>query len=453
VPHAEVAHPQLAHKVETLDTTKHVETHATEVIYGEPKNFFYDFPEPPRVDSHHENELEASAEEEVSEEHLSNNNEEPVPDDHVSLHDDEEVPDEHRSAQDVEKLRHLVQDELSRRHLGHKLIRRPVWQKASLSDIKDLDLHSTSFSQIVETMYDDHSSDRQLLTTDVDHVVETTIGFLPSEDGILKTFIDRYTTMLVHDSIYMEEVPAPHARAFAVFESPHHPHLTHDPWEAHWDDFGQHVNEDAGEDFFGDYLYDIQHENEEPPHHDTKSSHPNANYIDAEDVREGAHHLYELLGMHLKGDLEHPVTKYGPEHGGRDYSEHYDDDGWFDRQEEEGFYAHDRHGDRRIEHAPFHRDFVQESSHRLHQDRPSPIMEHNPHAFPAPHETSLHGSEAKPQAKAQAPKAPEKAATTPKSPEKAATTPKAPEKTASAPKAPEKTATDPKAPEKTAKKA
>jgi len=41
-------------------------------------------------------------------------------------------------------------------------------------------------------------------------MVETTIGFLPDEDGILKTFIDRYTTMLVHDSIYMEETPSPH---------------------------------------------------------------------------------------------------------------------------------------------------------------------------------------------------------------------------------------------------
>ena len=38
-------------------------------------------------------------------------------------------------------------------------------------------------------------------------MTETTIGFLPDSDGILKTFIDRYTTMLIHDSIYMEEHP------------------------------------------------------------------------------------------------------------------------------------------------------------------------------------------------------------------------------------------------------
>lgn len=41
-------------------------------------------------------------------------------------------------------------------------------------------------------------------------MVESTVSFLPDEDGILKSFIDRYTTMLVHDSIYMEELPAPH---------------------------------------------------------------------------------------------------------------------------------------------------------------------------------------------------------------------------------------------------
>ena len=40
-------------------------------------------------------------------------------------------------------------------------------------------------------------------------MIDTTIGFSPDSDGILKTFIDRYTTMLVHDSVLMEEIPAP----------------------------------------------------------------------------------------------------------------------------------------------------------------------------------------------------------------------------------------------------
>ena len=47
-------------------------------------------------------------------------------------------------------------------------------------------------------------------------MVDTTVSFNPEEsdyetedDGVLKTFIDRYTTMLIHDSAYMEELPAP----------------------------------------------------------------------------------------------------------------------------------------------------------------------------------------------------------------------------------------------------
>ena len=40
-------------------------------------------------------------------------------------------------------------------------------------------------------------------------MIDTTIGFSPDSDGILKTFVDRYTTMLIHDSVLMEEIPAP----------------------------------------------------------------------------------------------------------------------------------------------------------------------------------------------------------------------------------------------------
>ena len=64
-------------------------------------------------------------------------------------------------------------------------------------------------TQLIETVYDDHTSDRALYTTEADKIVETNVSFLPDEDGLLKTFIDRYTTMLIHDSIYMEEMPAP----------------------------------------------------------------------------------------------------------------------------------------------------------------------------------------------------------------------------------------------------
>ena len=55
------------------------------------------------------------------------------------------------------------------------------------------------------------SVDRHLVSTEADQMVEETITFLPDEnDGILKTFIDRYTTMLVHDSILKEEIPSGH---------------------------------------------------------------------------------------------------------------------------------------------------------------------------------------------------------------------------------------------------
>lgn len=71
-------------------------------------------------------------------------------------------------------------------------------------------MHSLGVSQLVETHYDDMSKDSKLYSTEADHMVETTIGFLPDDDGILKTFIDRYTTMLIHDSIYLEETPSAH---------------------------------------------------------------------------------------------------------------------------------------------------------------------------------------------------------------------------------------------------
>jgi len=70
-------------------------------------------------------------------------------------------------------------------------------------------------------------------------MTESTIGFLPDDDGILRTFIDRYTTMLIHDSVYMEELPAPHFmhQSFSML----HPYiqeggLKHDPREYYYDE-------------------------------------------------------------------------------------------------------------------------------------------------------------------------------------------------------------------------
>lgn len=66
-------------------------------------------------------------------------------------------------------------------------------------------------TKLTETVYDDLSMDHKYHTVEADKMVESNIAFLPDEeDGILRSFVDRYTTMLIHDSIYMEELPAPH---------------------------------------------------------------------------------------------------------------------------------------------------------------------------------------------------------------------------------------------------
>jgi len=64
------------------------------------------------------------------------------------------------------------------------------------------------------------SKDQKLYKTEADHMVETTIGFIPDSEGILKSFVDRYSAMLIHDSILMEEHPSPHDHHGDVL----HPH-------------------------------------------------------------------------------------------------------------------------------------------------------------------------------------------------------------------------------------
>ena len=61
--------------------------------------------------------------------------------------------------------------------------------------------------QVAETFYDDLSMDRVTYNQEQDQMVYTTVTFIPAEDdGILRTFIDRYTSMLIHDLAYMEEL-------------------------------------------------------------------------------------------------------------------------------------------------------------------------------------------------------------------------------------------------------
>ena len=89
--------------------------------------------------------------------------------------------------------------------------------KSSLSDVKDTKSHRLGVTQVIETVYDDLSKDRMHMTTEADQIVETNVSMLPDEEGILKTFIDRYTTMLIHDSIFMEEMPSPHFMQHSSF--------------------------------------------------------------------------------------------------------------------------------------------------------------------------------------------------------------------------------------------
>ena len=124
-------------------------------------------------------------------------------------------------------------EELANRHLGHKFVKTPIATTTRISDINESAFNTFGVTQIKETLYDDMSVDRVHHTTQADEIVDTTINFLPNEDGILQTFIDRYTTMLIHDSIFMEELPAPqfmHER-FSMLHPAVAGGLKHDPRE------------------------------------------------------------------------------------------------------------------------------------------------------------------------------------------------------------------------------
>ena len=57
---------------------------------------------------------------------------------------------------------------MARRHLGHKHVKTPIWVKSSLSDIKDTKSHKLGVTEVIETIYDDFSSDRMHMTTEAD---------------------------------------------------------------------------------------------------------------------------------------------------------------------------------------------------------------------------------------------------------------------------------------------
>ena len=70
-------------------------------------------------------------------------------------------------------------------------------------------MRSKTISELVDTVYDDLSMDSVLKSQTADSFVNTEVTFLPDDEGVLKTFIDRYTAMLIHDSVYMEQLPTP----------------------------------------------------------------------------------------------------------------------------------------------------------------------------------------------------------------------------------------------------
>lgn len=141
-------------------------------------------------------------------------------------------------------------------------------------------MHTVGATQVTENVYDDMSADRTYYTTSTDQITESTIGFLPDDDGILKTFIDRYTTMLIHDSVYMEELPAPHFmhQSFSML----HPSLQYG--------YDEHTHHDYydDEDHLNDFA-DIVKEHDQTEHHKRSESQPStaqllSNHQDTYDV-------------------------------------------------------------------------------------------------------------------------------------------------------------------------
>ena len=124
-------------------------------------------------------------------------------------------------------------------------------------------------------------------------MVETNVLLHPSEeDGILQTFIDRYTTMLVKDSIFMEEIPAPHFM--------HQSLLNHPIFDGHHFEDRDHVSELV--------LHGENDENREVT-------------LSLEELLKGA-------VVHPYGDYEGHEVLAEPEETDftRQYSHHYEDD-------------------------------------------------------------------------------------------------------------------------------
>ena len=112
---------------------------------------------------------------------------------------------EHRSKEETELLARSIHEELERRHPGSFDHKRPLWAQAKLAGVTDTMVRSQKGGQMIETLFDDLSLDRLHQQRGIDHMVETSVTQLPHEDdGVVKTFIDRYTTMIVRDQALLE---------------------------------------------------------------------------------------------------------------------------------------------------------------------------------------------------------------------------------------------------------
>ncbi len=189
-----------------------------------PENYFYEFPEVPN------SEADEEMRENVEDMHLK---------------------EDHRNEDEKKELSESLNEELAKRHLGHKVIeKKPVLQTTSLSGITDTNLRSFGVTQVVETLYDDLSAEKKSIKTEIDQMIDSTVGFAPGDDGILNTFIDRYTTMLIHDSILMEEIPAPHFmhQGISVLSPELAGSLKYDPRESQDEPRSKSDNEDDEDD-------------------------------------------------------------------------------------------------------------------------------------------------------------------------------------------------------------
>ena len=111
--------------------------------------------------------------------------------------------------EEEDKMMQALQIELQKRDLRRSIDREPLWTKTILTDSEHKNVQTDTIGTIEETLYDDMSMDRVHNQREIEHNTRADVSFLPDDDGVLRTFVQRYTTMLIKDSAFMEEIPPP----------------------------------------------------------------------------------------------------------------------------------------------------------------------------------------------------------------------------------------------------